>query len=255
MFNTVFMTLERSLSMSAAIVLLALLTNVFRRKTTPDKRHLCWLIIAVCLLVPYRPTLLSLPFALPTYLAPSGQYNTPLAVNQAQDGIGQMDRSKVYHWDDVSTPQITVEASKNSGMGAIDETNVTIPPIFNSMGKPDIQNLIFTLWAVGGLSMALFNYIRHRRFVIALKLWSKDACLAPASHMLDEIRRIVGIKRHISLWTCPLISTPIVMGLIRPIIVLPEYVIEDDKLYLILLHEALHVKRGDLWARALLGFY
>jgi len=69
--------------------------------------------------------------------------------------------------------------------------------------------------------------------------------------LLDDVRYEIGLKRNIDLATTPTINTPVVAGLFRPVIYLPDEHINYSDLRFILMHEATHIKNGDMWCKLL----
>ena len=85
-----------------------------------------------------------------------------------------------------------------------------------------------------------------------LRLLRANAC--DATSRLDGTAR--SIARRIGLQTVPPIlvtddaSMPLVLGLFRPVVLLPRYLLEtseSDELEMVLAHELNHVRRGDRW--------
>lgn len=61
-----------------------------------------------------------------------------------------------------------------------------------------------------------------------------------------------GIKREISLYQCSILSTPMLMGFWKPMILLPERKLDEMSLSYVLRHELSHYKRKDLWLKLLI---
>ena len=87
------------------------------------------------------------------------------------------------------------------------------------------------IWTAGVLAMAAYGI---------LSMWKFSRQLETAEYMNDNI------------WVSQRIETPFVYGLIRPRIYLPAGLGEEEKRY-ILLHEQIHIRRGDHVFRVL-GF-
>lgn len=58
------------------------------------------------------------------------------------------------------------------------------------------------------------------------------------------------IRRRVSLRLCPTVSSPMLMGLLHPVILLPDEELTTEELALVLRHELTHLKRGDLLVKA-----
>ena len=68
--------------------------------------------------------------------------------------------------------------------------------------------------------------------------------------MLQTCLSEMNIRRRVILRLCPTVSSPMLMGLLHPVILLPDEELTTDELALVLRHELTHLKRGDLWVKA-----
>jgi len=97
----------------------------------------------------------------------------------------------------------------------------------------------------GTLCHALF-YVRR---LIAAKVES-DELPAGLQSMTTELGQKLNLRRpaRLLVTSCPV--GPAVIGLFRPLIVIPKFIVErsnTDELKPIIAHELIHVRRGDLW--------
>lgn len=69
--------------------------------------------------------------------------------------------------------------------------------------------------------------------------------------LLKDSQAELQIRGQVGLRVCPGISSPMLIGFIRPAILLPESAIPADELALIIRHELVHYKRKDVWYKAL----
>jgi bla regulator protein BlaR1 len=106
---------------------------------------------------------------------------------------------------------------------------------------------LFAAWATGVLLfglLALAAIVRQRKRSRG-RPWD-DPVLAHAARRLN-------IRRRIGLVVSPTIESPVVFGLLRPRIVLPDVEMTAAEREHVYLHELAHVKRGDLIVQALYG--
>lgn len=107
--------------------------------------------------------------------------------------------------------------------------------------KTDILNRMLwclsAVWAIG---------------VIALFVW-QAACYAVFSHKVKRNRKYYGQKGKLLVYVCAIVSSPMLMGIRKPKIVLPDREYAKEELAFILEHEFTHYKRKDLWAKLLLS--
>ena len=107
-------------------------------------------------------------------------------------------------------------------------------------------------WLTGAVLFLLWHLWHHHCFVRTLHRWR-----APIS--TDEYQRIftattaeMGISGNVSLYVCPTVSSPMLLGLRHPCIYLPDETLTADELKLVLRHELIHYQRRDLWVKATL---
>lgn len=70
--------------------------------------------------------------------------------------------------------------------------------------------------------------------------------------ILDNTKTELHINKCIPVKFCACIKTPMVVGLLRPVVLLPQVTFSQDELPLILKHELVHIKRKDLWYKVLM---
>ena len=97
------------------------------------------------------------------------------------------------------------------------------------------------LWALGAvltLGRYIFGYLRFSR---ALR-----RTLCRAGLFERAVYRQAGGSRRLALRRSCAVGTPMLLGLIRPVLVLPEREYSEDMLRNIFMHELTHYRRGDL---------
>ena len=99
-----------------------------------------------------------------------------------------------------------------------------------------ISPFLLIIWAFGAilfLFMSVKNYYSYRRIV------------------LFEAQKITNLNCTIPVFVSDIAHTPMLLGLIKPVIVIPNMELSDDELEVILAHEIMHYKRKDLWFKAI----
>ncbi len=120
-----------------------------------------------------------------------------------------------------------------------------------------LGNLCWILWLAGIFFMLIFQI----RSIRKLSLMKYNA--APAAH--PGIRRLfkqccseLKITKIPGLYTTPLLKTPVMAGIFRAGIYLPEYLISEtpvSSLRHIFLHELTHYKQKDAWTGVLMNLF
>jgi beta-lactamase regulating signal transducer with metallopeptidase domain len=126
---------------------------------------------------------------------------------------------------------------------------VTPPAKLNGAG--------WALLATAAVSVGLMGWLLFRGGQVA-RMVRRAAPADELEHLLGQVRRAAGLRRPLRLRMVEDRTSPAVAGLLRPVILLPRVVAERlsaEQLRAVLLHEAMHLRRCDLWtncAQALL---
>ncbi|MBR1456358.1 MAG: right-handed parallel beta-helix repeat-containing protein, partial [Oscillospiraceae bacterium] len=97
------------------------------------------------------------------------------------------------------------------------------------------------LWAVGMLISACYFVFGYLRFRAGLRRTLR----APLPSDLAVFERLAGRSR-LQLWRSGAVSTPMLVGLVRPVLLLPDRAYSEAMLRGILRHELTHYRRGDI---------
>jgi beta-lactamase regulating signal transducer with metallopeptidase domain len=253
--------MENSAVMSVAILVMLVLSRLTRSKVSARVRYGGWMIVAVGLLLPIRPVLWTIN--IPDTVGPT--ITESVARTAVQPTLAY-------------TPTVPAETypvygeslhSFNEYMAVYDtfngyEASYTVPYYAAPLEAVEalslaavLQTALPVVWGVGVLLFLSICITRHIWFMKKIRRRGRASMCIRAYEILSGICREVNVKRIPRLCVSPLTATPIVLGLFRPLLVLPEEAEEhtDDadltRLRLMLLHEVLHIKRGDNWVRLL----
>ena len=201
-----------NMTLTGSVAILAvLLARLLFKKAPRIFSYALWAVVLFRLLCPVS---FSLPFSLLGALQ-----NEPAREGRMEyitEDIGYMER-----------PQIALPAPGLSEM-----INDALPPADRTASVNPMQVYMIVgayIWLLGILSMAIYSAISLRRLQRRLK----EAILEK-----ENIYRIKGA------------GSPFVYGLFRPRIYLPEKMASEEEQY-ILLHEQIHIQRGDAAFRLL----
>jgi len=131
---------------------------------------------------------------------------------------------------------------------------LSVPPV---SPPPKLDGAGWMLLAMGAVSLGLTGWLLFRGGQVA-RMVRRAAPADGLAHMLGQVQRAAGLRRPLRLKMVEDRTSPAVAGLLRPVILLPRMVAEKlsaEQLRAVLLHEAMHLRRGDLWtncAQALL---
>lgn len=109
--------------------------------------------------------------------------------------------------------------------------------------------LLLAVWGLGALCLLTKRFAAYRRFRRRLERQGGPEPDGRTRLLLLSCQQQVGVTGSVRLRIRTAAPTPFVMGLLRPVVVLPEQEFTRQELRCILLHELTHVKQGDQWTR------
>jgi len=205
-----------SISMSALALLYIALMPLIAKHYSEKGRYYAWLIIVIGLIIPFRPqwgnaiVKVDMPASTAAPIVTIG-YRAPVSIPI------QMPISKPM---DGSAP---MSAASN------------IP----------WWQIVLVVWLIGLLVFLAYNIVRHYRFLKIANRWSKKAT-GDTLTLLQNLKTDMGIAKQIELIQSPCVSSPMMIGFVKPRILLPSEALAQDELRFILKHELVHHKRRDL---------
>lgn len=113
---------------------------------------------------------------------------------------------------------------------------------------PSVAAILFVIWQFGMILVLCFRVTGYVRYVRRIKKYSRSASRQEA----ELLHELSGGKRVPRLYQNPFVATPVLIGVLRPEIVLPDKKYEETMLQSILVHEMTHMRRHDTAVKWLL---
>ncbi|WP_340023500.1 M56 family metallopeptidase [Paenibacillus sp. FSL K6-1096] len=111
--------------------------------------------------------------------------------------------------------------------------------------------ILLGIWAAGAISFAAWQWYAYRRFTRALE---RTRTMIPEDSgtaiLLRSIKEQLGLTSSVKLAYSPAARSPFLAGLWKPVIYLPEQSPDKLDMEMVLRHELVHLKRKDLWIKA-----
>lgn len=228
-----------SLCGTALAVLLAVLRRLLKNRLPHGLFYYLWLLVLLRLLVPVALPVPGLELTLPEPRSAEA-VTPPVSVQAAPDGmVGQpipFDPSYVQ-----TVPADTVITGNGLELSFQQEKTLWYRSVWTFL----CENFLH-IWLAGAALHFLWFALSYLRFCRTLR----EDCAPLLEHeqaLLDHLRG----KRRVSAFRSPLAATPMLVGLLRPSILLPETAVSTRELECILRHELTHLRRRDLlfkWA-------
>ncbi|BDF70726.1 hypothetical protein CE91St41_20450 [Oscillospiraceae bacterium] len=216
-----------SLTCSAVLLPLLLLSPRLRSRYAARTCYFLWLLLALRLLIPVQ---LSLPRAQVTVEAPVYTLSLPAPAAGATDTVGT-----------AGGPAVLPGQAAPGGVEPAAPVHRTV----------SLTGIAAAVWlAVGGIFLLwqLLSYAAARRALLRAARPAEEGELA----LLETLRRSSGIRRAVGLFRTGRIGTPMMLGLLRPVILLPERPMSGGELEVVLRHELAHLRRGDVAYKGLM---
>ena len=221
-----------SLGGAAAIVLGALLRQMTKTKYGARWRCWIWLILCIRLLLPMDPLL---------DLGPK-----PVLLPILQDAVlvepvPELPESPAT---EASVPSETSEVrNPPSVIPHPDREAPSLPHIRPAIRLSDVLGLI---WLTGVFITGLWAAASHLRFLRYLRRWSRPVTDAAILTQYQEILLLMDLSSAPQLRLCPGLPAPMLAGIFRQTILLPEAPMDATCLRHTLLHELTHFRRKDI---------
>jgi len=244
---------ECTLTMSAIATALLLLTPWLSRHYSAKTLRIAWLIVLMGFVVPFRPQIA--PAAINVPVLPSRVVYVPRRIAEPiTPPVTTLttQAGRMANTDDVSVASVDVMAASSSVTtpvaSSVDTQNT---PRF-TWPELTVSHLLGGIWLIGMLIALALRMWKHKQFLRVVRRWSRPIHDTLYHDALDIAARKLGLHRGVGLYHCPAIDSPMLVGLIRPRILLPGKPQSLTELDLILKHELVHLRRGDLWGKLLL---
>lgn len=201
-----------SITMSAIALLYMAFEPLLAKKYSARSIYFGWLIIIFGLLIPFRP-----------------QFSNPLIeINPPTASY-------------INTPIVNPD---------IEFTTITIVEDTNSisMNSPQIHwfQVPFIIWLAGCAVCMTYCILRHIHFMRMINRWNKEVESTSILDLLEELKVNMNINHRVNIKICPCISTPMLVGFYKPVILLPENKMSYSEISLVLRHELVHYKQKDI---------
>ena len=234
-----------SLSLSGSLLILVLLLGkpFLRDRISKRWQYYIWLVVIARLLLPFSPekNLMGVLFeqAARTGLSAepaSGEKETYKSIENIasgdDDGVDVYEEEGVLSDETGLSPEQSEKTAWLSGAatGLFYHIEDNIGMIWISMA------MILLIWKIAG----------YQNFVRSIKAGSEEVSDIEFLNILAAAQEQMGVKRQVELHTSVLVSTPLLLGLFHPCIVLPDADLSGEDFRYAALHELVHYRRRDI---------
>lgn len=240
-----------SLSLSGTLLALAVLaaTPWFRRRISYSYQYGIWILVILRFLFPAAPEVNGMTAlvngasavwqaVVPEQKVTPASTLSPAAGTQPGPAMGAEAQGQTPAGEAGQPPV-------RPGMEAVPASSGEAEPA-DSRDWSGLADILQACWLAGAAVMLGWKaaaYHRYRRLLL------KDSRLETAPgvlEMLDLCRKELGIRQANPVYRSPFVTTPMLIGLLRPAVLLPEGDLDSRELRYMFLHELSHCRRQDL---------
>ena len=224
-----FMKILLSLSVSGALLLLLILglKPLYKNRFSKRWQYYIWIVVALRFLLPFTPdtTIVGSLFA---------KFDTAAVMNEIP-----------------TSPNIPV--SVNPGNSESEPIQTNRETTTAAMREPlNIYVCLFFIWSALALVLFVRKITVYQGFIQYIKAGNKEVSDIKILNLLSDCEEKLNIKTRVELSCNPLIASPMLIGFLRPRIVLPVCELEDKELSYIFVHELTHYKQRDMFYKWLI---
>jgi len=220
-----------SLSVSGSILALVLflIKPLIKNRLSKRCQYYIWLIIILRFLIPFTPET-SVVGSLFYYLENNTTYSSAL----------------------VEKGQIPAQTDNFSEREISQNTENLIFSVSSPNYWNEIKSSIWLLW----LGVAVLLFVRkvtsYHSFIRYVKAGTHRIEEEKFLIVYKEVLTEVVIKKPLPIYVNQLVASPMLVGIFRPIIIIPKLELDDGELYNVFLHELIHYKRFDIFYKWLI---
>ncbi|MCM1105943.1 MAG: M56 family metallopeptidase [Blautia sp.] len=256
-----------SLVCGLGIVLVFAVSPLLRKRNTVFWRYCLWMLFAARLVLPFNLSLPGRAVVLPfpvweeakeaeTGVLPEDWPGNAFGEDRGED-FGTRERGREENISMADFLGETTDVKNENGRMEQEENKAAIPVEENSTaGKANNQNDVMkNMKAVTTDRVVEWAAAVWAAAVIVLLVWQL-VCYAVFCRKIKRTRVFFALKENLPVYTSSAVSSPMLAGIWRPQILLPDYFCtqcEQEQLDFILEHEYTHYKRKDLLVKMLLS--
>ncbi len=235
---------------AALLALATLLLCLILRDLIPARwRCLLWLIVFARLALPWTPpSPISLfNIAHPWWTQPAPGTTSP-ATPRAFFGWVSPQQLITHDEPDTTLPTLDPQLSPALQPTAPTPSATLPPPVATASPLPAFRIILASVWLLGVITVLTLLLAGHLRLRSILRQ-SRLLADPDAAALTERCRDLLRVPFPLTLTENAKVQTPLVLGVIRPTLILPEGLsrrLSEEELRDVLLHELAHVKRHDI---------
>ena len=237
--------IETSIMASILVVLILCIKVLFRNKLTPRWQYMLWIILIIRLVLPWSPDSSYSIYSVLTYKNDDAFISSrnPVAIFLSKERMQELkgiDDTKVLTKEDTYTSSSTQtnQANKTQTHNNEKQDDGTVP----------FYTICIYIWLTGFILLSFATFIMNRRLLLYIK---KQPVITDEKivQIFEKCKQSMSVRQEIPLLVSGKVSSPTVLGFIRPKLLLSTVhmeILEEQQLRYIFHHELAHIKRRDV---------
>ncbi len=234
MTNLFLTYLGISATVGVVVLLILLASPLINRRYAAKWKYYIWIFLAIRLLIPV-----------------SGMYHKESKSPAVTEPI-QSSGTVVYEPEEAQEVQprrFVVEIP----VGAA-EQHVPVPETAAGIPKLSLLDMVIAAWIAGTAIFVSVPIISCLHYKFRITHSGERIESGTAFDTLCELKSQLKIRRNVSLMRYPKAASPMIIGFIKPVMVLPCDDYSEEDIRFIVRHELIHLKRGDVYVKLLCVF-
>ena len=243
-----YLYLSVSLSASVIIAVLFLCRPLWKRRFSKSWQYYIWLLAVVRLLIPLSPSpgmigraadwgTERLAAGVSAVMASEDQYS-PVPVSTVP--VFPMDDGYTQPKDEMSDPEEPFTAGDSGPQKPFSN------PVAMAAVGSQAFSFLWVIWFIPALLIFCRQIFAYRRCLKLLRSVTVSAEDTAAAGICRSVALELKIRRRIPVYYCKETFSPMLAGILKPCILLPEIDLMPSELYDIFRHELIHYRRKDI---------
>lgn len=111
--------------------------------------------------------------------------------------------------------------------------------------------ILLLIWLIGFVATLGYHLVRNYLFYRTVKRWWNPPGDSRLLAIFDREKALIPSASNVKIMLCNTVNSPMLIGITKPVILLPEASIASTNIHLIIRHELIHYRRKDLWIKLL----
>lgn len=214
--------LKISFVVSLAVLIVIVVSPITQKKYTNAWRYWLWMVLCILLVFPLNITS---PYTI---------------IKISSNKVQEFNESNTIQSEEFINP-FSTEIGVSFG-DALDAKQMPHkePKFMMSL------NMLLLFWCIGAALFFAYNIGVYHRYKKNIDRWCYKPTDTLMINLFEKIKERMGISSTIQLKICSTVNSPMLIGLTKPMVLLPDHKFKSNELSHIFSHELMHYKRYDL---------